>query len=146
MNSKRSNTSWIVIHCSATRAVQDIGVREIRKWHQAQGWADVGYHFVVRRSGKVEKGRDVDLIGAHVQGHNHNSVAICMVGGIGDNSWRPTNNFTPQQWVALEKLVRSLTIRYPRARVLGHRDFAGVTKACPCFSAKAWAKKLKLPT
>ena len=27
-----------------------------------------------------------------------------------------------------------------KAKVVGHRDFPNVHKACPCFEAKAWAK------
>lgn len=143
---ERKATNWIVIHCSATRPTQDIGAKEIRRWHIGKGWADIGYHYVIRRSGRIELGRKASTIGAHVEGHNADSVAVCMVGGIGEDSFRPENNFTPQQWLALEKLVRTLTIKYPKAKVLGHRDFPGVQKACPCFNARTWAKNLKFPT
>lgn len=140
----RRNTDWIVLHCSATRSIQDIGAKEIRQWHKAQGWTDIGYAFVIRRDGTVEKGRGVDEVGSHVKGHNRNSVGICMVGGIGDNM-QPANNFTRAQWAALRKVVGDLVKRYPKARILGHRDFPGVNKACPCFDAKAWAAANKLP-
>ena len=142
----RKATNHIVIHCSATRGIQDIGVREITQWHRARGFETIGYHYVIRRSGKVETGRPVDAIGAHVQGHNADSIGICLVGGIGDTSWRPANNFTPQQWEALKRLLVTLCARYPKAKVLGHRDFPGVQKACPCFAAKTWAKKNGFPT
>ena len=46
---KRQETSQIFVHCSATKATMDIGVREIRQWHKEQGWLDVGYHFIIRR-------------------------------------------------------------------------------------------------
>jgi N-acetylmuramoyl-L-alanine amidase len=141
----RRNTDWIVVHCSATRPNQNIGAKEIRSWHKAQGWKDIGYHFVIRRDGTVEKGRAVNAIGSHVKGYNHNSVGICMVGGIGDNSWTPANNFTRAQWTSLKALVDTLIKRHPKARILGHRDFPGVSKACPCFDAKAWAAANKLP-
>ena len=135
----RKVTQFIVLHCSATRPVQDIGAKEIRSWHKAKGWSDIGYHFVIRRDGRVEKGRSVDQIGAHVAGHNHNSVGICLVGGIGNGSFSPEDNFTRAQWSALKGLVTDLRSKYPKANVVGHRDFPGVTKACPCFEAKAWA-------
>jgi hypothetical protein len=140
----RRATDWIVLHCSATRPVQDIGAKEIRSWHKANGWSDIGYAYVIRRDGKVEKGRNVDVVGSHVRGHNHNSVGICLVGGIGDNM-RPADNFTRPQWAALKTLVAELVARYPKARVLGHRDFPGVDKACPCFDARQWAVDNKLP-
>jgi N-acetylmuramoyl-L-alanine amidase len=137
----RKSTNWIVIHCSATRAIQDVGAADIRKWHRAKGWADIGYHYVIRRSGKVEAGRPVDTVGAGVQGHNADSVHICLVGGLNDDTWKPESNYTPQQWESLTKLVATLSKKYPKARVLGHRDFPNVAKACPCFAAKTWAKK-----
>lgn len=142
----RKSTNWLVIHCSATRAVMDVGVADIRKWHMAQGWADIGYHYVIRRSGKVETGRPLDSIGSHVKGHNANSVGICLVGGLNNDTFKPENNFTPQQWESLVRLLKTLTAKYPKAKVLGHRDFPNVHKACPGFNAKPWAKKNGFPT
>ena len=142
----RKSTNWIVIHCSATRAIQDVGASDIRKWHRQKGWADIGYHYVIRRSGKVEPGRQADTVGAGVQGHNADSVHVCLVGGLNDETWKPEANYTPQQWESLTKLVGTLSKKYPEARVLGHRDFPNVAKACPCFAAKTWAKKNGLPT
>ena len=142
----RKATNNLVIHCAATRPSQDVGVREIRQWHRARGFSDIGYHYVIRRSGKVDKGRPVDEIGAHVQGHNADSVGICLVGGINEETFKPENNFTPQQWEALQRLLTALLRRYPKAKVLGHRDFPGVQKACPSFAAKVWAKRNGFPT
>lgn len=142
----RRATRWLVIHCSATRAIQDIGAADIRKWHRGQGWDDIGYHYVIRRSGKVEPGRAIDAIGSHVQGHNADSIGICLVGGLNNATWRPENNYTPQQWEALSRLIAGLVKKYPKAKVLGHRDFPKVQKACPCFNARTWAKKNGYPT
>lgn len=138
----RKSTKHLVIHCSATRAIQDIGAKEIRSWHKGQGWTDIGYHYVIRRSGKVEPGRARDAVGAHVGGHNSNTLGICMVGGLANKApWAPENNYTPEQWTSLKTLVASLLKFYPNATILGHRDFPKVAKACPCFNAKEWARK-----
>jgi N-acetylmuramoyl-L-alanine amidase len=143
----RLRTNWIVIHCTATRAIQsNIGAKDVRQWHLQKGWSDIGYHYVIKRNGAVEKGRDIGIVGAHVEGHNADSIGISLVGGLNDDTWKPENNYTPQQWESLEKLVSTLTKKYPAAKVLGHRDFAGVKKACPCFNAKTWAKKAGFPT
>lgn len=142
----RRTTNWIVIHCSATRAIQDVGAADIRKWHRAQGWSDIGYAFVIRRSGKIETGRPVDAIGSHVKGHNADSVGVCLIGGLNNDTYKPENNYTPQQWESLIRLLKTLTAKYPKAKVRGHRDFPNVQKACPCFSATPWAKKNGFPT
>ncbi len=137
----RASTSFIVIHCAATRPSQDVGAADIRKWHKAKGWADIGYHWVIRRNGKVEKGRAENLVGAHEPTRNRNSVGVCLVGGVSEKDFtKAENNFTPEQWAALEKLVKDVQTRYPKTKVMGHRDCPGVRKACPSFDAIAWAK------
>lgn len=143
----RSRTDYIVLHCSATRAIQDIGAKEIRQWHKARGWKDIGYHYVIRRDGTVETGRKPDdSIGAHVAGHNSNTLGICLVGGLANAApYKPENNFTPTQWTALKALLTKLLKKYPGGKIRGHRDFKGVTKACPCFDAKSWARANGFP-
>jgi N-acetyl-anhydromuramyl-L-alanine amidase AmpD len=135
----RNRTSFIAIHCSATDADTDIGVIEIRQWHRARGWIDTGYHFVIRRDGTLEIGRPEHVIGAGVEGHNAETIHVCLVGGVDRNgkNGKPVDNFTPAQWATLESLVKRLAAKYD-ADVQGHRDFPGVRKACPSFDAKAW--------
>ena len=131
----------IVIHCSATRARADIGAREIRQWHvQGRGWRDIGYHFVIRRGGLIEAGRPIDQAGSHVAGRNAGSIGLCLAGGLDDNL-KPAANFTPEQWAALKDKLIELSAAFPEARILGHRDFPGVAKACPCFDVRAWLAK-----
>ena len=146
MTDTRKSTNWIAIHCSATRPAMDVGVKEIRQWHKAQGWSDIGYHFVIRRDGKLERGRPVDAIGAHVAGFNATSVGVCMVGGVNQKDFtKAENNFTPAQWANLKTLLADLAKKYPGAKVRGHRDFPKVNKACPSFDAIPWAKKQGFP-
>lgn len=135
----------IAIHCSATGPLQDIGRSEIRQWHLARGFNDVGYHHVIRRDGTLEKGRGEEVPGAHVEGHNSKSIGVCMVGGVDDRG-NPDNNFTPEQWEALKSLCTKLAGRYPDAVFKGHRDYPGVKKACPSFDARQWAKQNGLKT
>lgn len=127
----------IVIHCSATPPGQDIGASEIRSWHLARGWSDIGYHWVVRRNGWLDKGRGEAVPGAHVEGWNRNSIGICLVGGV-DEQGEPDPNFTEAQYRALAGLLREIRARHPRAEIAGHRDFPGVKKACPSFDVRAW--------
>lgn len=129
----------LVVHCSATPQSMNIGAKEIRRWHKDKGWSDIGYHYVIRRSGKREKGRPDSKVGAHVKGHNAGSLGICLVGGVdADNRERAEFNFTKKQIIALDILLRLLTRKHKDAIVLGHRDFPEVKKACPCFDVGAW--------
>jgi N-acetylmuramoyl-L-alanine amidase len=137
----RSHTDFIAVHCSATRPSQQIDVDDMRKWHKAKGWSDIGYHYVITRAGRVQKGREEDRVGAHVEGYNGRSIGICLVGGVSEDDFtKPENNFTPLQMTALRNLLEQLAKRYPGAVVQGHRDFPNVKKACPSFDVRAWLK------
>lgn len=135
-----ADIEYIVIHCSATQSKADIGVKDIDRWHRARGFAKVGYHFVIRRSGAVEEGRALHEIGAHAHGYNSQSIGICLVGGLSPNG-QPEQNFSLDQYAALAELLFRLKGRYPNAEVLGHRDLHGVHKECPCFDVRTWYKE-----
>jgi len=133
----------IIIHCADTPANMDVGVEEIRRWHMdppphGRGWLDVGYHHIIRRDGTDERGRPHEQTGAHVAGHNANSIGVCVVGGKGKNNAAEAN-FTRAQWAALERLVVNLTRLYPAATVHGHNEFS--SKACPAFNVQSWWDK-----
>lgn len=134
---KRHRTDFIVVHCSATSASMDIGAEEIRRWHRERNFIDIGYHYVIRRDGSIESGRDLYVPGAHVSGFNSRSVGICLVGGSSGNG-RSENNFTPAQFAALEKIIKDLAKIWPDAIVQGHRDFPNVVKDCPSFDVREW--------
>lgn len=129
---------YLVVHCAATKASMDIGAADIKAWHRKQGWLDIGYHYVIRRSGAVETGRPEDRPGAHARGFNHVSIGICLAGGVGEDGKTPENNFTDAQFAALRQLLNDLIQRYPHAKIVGHRDLPNVNKACPSFDVKEW--------
>lgn len=139
----------LVIHCSATAPNLDVGADQIREWHKAKGWLDIGYHYVICRSGIIEGGRDLDgdgdtedNMGAHAAGFNKNSLSICMVGGV-DTKGNPDCNFTRNQWRSLENLVRDIADRHGlnHKQIVGHRDIPEVNKDCPCFDVQAWINR-----
>lgn len=124
----------IIIHCAYTKPSMDIGVNEIRDWHLKRGFNDVGYHYVIRRDGTIEKGRDHETVGAHTRGHNADSLGICLVGGMNEEG-QPDSNFTMAQYEALDTLLVNLEDMYEGSTVHGHREFSN--KACPCFDITA---------
>lgn len=142
----------IVVHCTATREGQPHSAKDIDRWHRAQGWNGIGYHHVVRLDGVVKPGRPEAEPGSHVKGHNADSIGVVYVGGVAANGQTPKDTRTPQQKLALKKLIGALLEKYPGARVLGHRDLSpdkdgdGVVeshewlKACPSFDVPAWVK------
>ena len=80
----------IVIHCSdSTWGTSE----DINRWHLERGWDGIGYHYVITNGrakstdsykeqddGSIEKGRPVEKTGAHVRGHNSDSIGVCLIG------------------------------------------------------------------
>lgn len=124
----------IIVHCSATQPKKSINAKTIRKYHvESNKWKDIGYHYVIKVDGTIENGRPVEQVGAHCQGHNADSIGICLIGGI-DKSGKSVNNFTQEQFESLKSLVADLRQKYGRLLLFGHRDFSN--KDCPCFEVK----------
>ena len=123
----------IIVHCSATREGQHVTVQQIRQWHLQRKFADIGYHYVVRRNGEIEPGRPEWLIGAHCVNHNAHSIGICYEGGL-DIRGQPADTRTAEQKQTMRRLLEQLHERYPRAMIVGHHDLYP-PKDCPCFDA-----------
>ncbi len=150
---RRKTTTHLIIHCAATPPSMDVGAAKIRDWHvNGNGWSDIGYQWVIRRDGTVEKGRAIDQVGAHA-GYNWNyrSVGVCMAGGVTQATRRvngrlvrdPEDNFTQAQFDALAKLIVEMDEKYGDLEVIGHRDTYALDglpqlKACPSFDVAAW--------
>ena len=145
------NIDSIIVHCSATKAGQDFTAADIDCWHRERGFNGIGYHYVVRLDGKLEKGRDVSLAGAHCKGWNERSVGICYIGGL-DANGRPADTRTNAQKRVLYQIIMDLQREYNILQVLGHRDTSpdlngdGViepyeyVKVCPCFDVKEFLR------
>ena len=123
----------IIVHCSATREGENFEVAEIRKWHLARGFNDIGYHFYIDLYGEIHKGRDISKIGAHCKGHNRNSIGICYCGGVEADGKTPKDTRYDCQKESLTAVLRTLKAMYPNAVIHSHNDFAN--KACPSFNA-----------
>jgi len=122
----------IIIHCSATPEGRDVKAADIKRWHvEGNGWSDIGYHYVVDIDGCVEGGRPIDRQGAHVKGHNKDSIGICYVGGM-DKDMNPKDTMTDSQEHAVRELIYAIRMVTDNdISIHGHNEFS--TKACPSF-------------
>lgn len=128
---------FIVIHCTATQPTATIESIK-RYWKEIRGWKDVpGYHYIIKPDGEVVQLLDVNQNSNGVYQHNSQCINIAYIGGI-DKAGQPKDTRTRAQENAMFDLIVSLTEKYKGANVLGHRDFAGVKKACPSFDVKTW--------
>lgn len=135
----------INIHCAATRPGWMAGrtgaerVAEIRRWHVEQnGWADIGYHYLIDRDGTVYPGRPVQRTGAFEPRVNATAIGVCLLGGHGAAATDAFDaHYTPEQGDALRALIDELRASHPSIRkVTGHNDYS--SKGCPGFKVGRW--------
>jgi hypothetical protein len=102
-------------------------VNEIRRWHLARGFSNVGYHFLIDREGKILAGRTLELNPAAQKGHNTGTIAI-MVHGL--------ESFSFESLKACRMLCTSINEAYSgKISFHGHSEFS--EKICPVFDYKA---------
>ena len=125
---------YIIVHCTATAEGMDFRAKDVDRWHKAQGWDGIGYHFLGCLDGRVETGRPETKVGAHCSGYNGMSLGVCYVGGLAADGRTPKDTRTVRQKAGLLALLKRLKRKYPQARIVGHRHF-NKGKACPSFDA-----------
>jgi N-acetyl-anhydromuramyl-L-alanine amidase AmpD len=110
----------VILHHAAATTLTPAQLHRI---HLNNRWAGVGYHFYVRKSGAIYRGRPIWAIGAHAPGHNA-SIGICAEGNYDNEQTMP-----PAQLASLRWLVERMRHSFPGIIVLRHRDVTAT--ACP---------------
>lgn len=123
----------IIVHCTDTPFGKDFSAEDVDHWHKEKGWRKIGYHYLIRLDGRIEKGRSESEVGAHCLGQNLHSIGVCYVGGR-DKNGNFADTRTDAQKESMNILLYGLVHKY-KGQVFGHRDFAN--RACPCFDAKS---------
>lgn len=111
----REITRAIVHHSASSRMTT---LEEIRRWHLKRRFRDIGYHYVIERSGEIRVGRSIQVPGAHAKGHNLDSIGICVVGDNLD----PEEKWDGTQRDGLWRLIRALRLVWPELEILAHRE------------------------
>lgn len=136
---------YLVVHCTA--GSQKETNAQLIKGFRARGWKNNGYHYVIDADGTVHNITNVEQIANGVAGHNSKSIHISYKGGVDTKTGKAVDNRTDAQKEALITLLKQLRLKYPKAKIKGHRDFSPDTnkngkvdkwewvKVCPCFDA-----------
>ncbi|CAD5276524.1 N-acetylmuramoyl-L-alanine amidase [Bosea sp. 62] len=125
----------IIWHCTATPEGKDFTVADVRAWHKARGWSDIGYHYVVYRDGRIMLGRPVGQIGAHCEGHNTGTIGCSYIGGLSADGKTAKDTRTSAQRASMLWLTQQLSAKHRGIkRVSGHNQYAN--KACPSFDVR----------
>jgi len=119
----------VFLHCSASE-INQTGqelVDEIRRWHLARGFSDIGYHFVVDVEGTTLPGRSLEKTPAAQRGHNLRTIAICAHGLVFNDEW-----YHSAQAASLISLCGQIHQSYQG--IIGFWPHNAVAnKACPVF-------------
>ncbi len=116
---RRRSTDTVVLHHSAGAGA----VEEVHRIHRGQGWPGIGYHFYVRKSGEVYRGRPEEQIGTHTAHYNASTIGVCFEGNF------EREQMPEAQYNAGVELVRYLLDKYGPLEIKRHRDFNAT--ACP---------------
>lgn len=107
-------------------------IEHIRRTHKANGWRDIGYHFVYHEDGSEHVGRKLSQAGAHTSKMNARTVGLCVIGNGNQK------DFNPAQYDALVSRLVVLCKLYglEADAVIGHRETpkygaAPTKKTCP---------------
>lgn len=114
-------------------------LRLIQSQHRKRMSAgDIGYHFIIDRTGVIWQGRDWAYQGAHTSGANSNNLGVMLLGNF--EIQQPTQ----AQLQSLHSLVASLSRKFglnPATDIYGHSDFCNT--ACPGKHLKPQVQALR---
>ncbi len=142
-NNAMDGVQRITVHHTGEHAglegVPEVEVlQRIEHYHQHErGWAAIGYHYVVGKTGKVYEGRPARYQGAHVSGANEHNLGISVVG---DFNARLPNSL---QLAALDSFLTDSRLRFKvgKARIYGHRELG--KSECPGNALFAWVRQYR---
>lgn len=119
LSRRRATNRAILHHAEASVASPE----DIQRWHLANGWAGAGYHFLVRKDGRVIRLRPEWAVGSHARGSNHDSIGICFEGDY-------MHETMPKAQIdAGRELVAYLKAKYGFETVQRHKDVCDTN--CP---------------
>ena len=141
--------SEVVIHATETAENKNIGSIEINNIHKQLKHDGIVYHYVIRRDGRLQRGRPADRISKHTakESHNNFSLSVALVGGINlpTGDVNPLDNrsetaFTREQYTTLERFLEAFFMKVPGGLVFGHNDIE-IDELDPYFDVKDYVEK-----
>lgn len=121
----------VIVHWTETHTNKNIGSEEINAYHLEADLDGIGYHYVIRRDGSLQRGRPVNIQGEHASplSFDEKSLGIVFVGGINVPTGTPNSeNFfsaqslTRAQLNTFDHFCRAMYRVYPGISILGHND------------------------
>ena len=139
----------VVVHWTATYTNQDIGSEQVHEWHLQRGWSGVGYHYIIRRDGRLQRARPINRVGAHANanGHNNYSIGVSFAGGYNcpsgtanPNRFVSADSLTPIQMQTFFMFMSAFYDVWPGGQAWGHVDVDNAGKTDPGFSVRDYVR------
>jgi peptidoglycan hydrolase-like protein with peptidoglycan-binding domain len=135
----RLTTTWakrteFIVHYSDGPTGQT--PRQIQNFHMddpEHRWVDIGYNFLVDRTGRIYEGRGWLTIGAQAHEHNTSGIGVCFIGEDGNATDAARVSIRALYDLACVKAGRTLLQR-------GHGQLSGNSTDCPGHELLAWVK------
>ena len=137
----------VVVHWTGTFLNQDIGSEEVHEWHTQRGFSGCGYHYIIRKDGRLQRGRPINKVGAHAldNGHNNRSIGISFVAGYNCMSGTPnrgnyvnSGSINEKQFAAFDQFMKNFYKVYPGGQAFGHVDTDDKGKQDPGFDVETY--------
>jgi len=127
---KASEVEYIIVHYSASPPGRGDNAETVHQWHleRTPPFDGIGYHRVIDEHGIIEDGRPLYWQGAHCPAVNNKSIGVLLFGFTA---------FTFVQLAFLRTEIERLKVKFPNAKVCGHRDIDSNTD-CPGFDVEHW--------
>jgi N-acetylmuramoyl-L-alanine amidase len=134
--------SECIIHHSDSFTNTNWSAEDIDEMNTTFGHSEIVYHYVIKRDGSIQRGRDIRKIGEHCPLLNHNaySIGLVIVGGMNVPSSSElfedvatASGITLSQFQSLWEFLRVFYNNFPGGQVLGHQDI-DVTQEDPGFN------------
>ena len=141
--------STTVVHWTANYIDDNhIDAQAIREMHIARGWSTIGYHYIIKRDGSIQRGRNPNQTGAHAKSsHNPYSIGISFVAGYNcpNGTRNPEGSVSPDsinsaQWAALDMYLKAFYTVYSGGEVWGHQDTDPWNKIDPMTNMTSYVK------
>ena len=132
----------VVVHWTETHTNRNIGSEEINRYHLNLDLDGIGYHYVIRRDGSIQRGRPVNIQGQHAPINNHDvrSIGVVFVGGINVPTETPnsedflsSDSITRSQVNTFNHFCREIYKVYSGIQIVGHTDI-DLVEVDPGFS------------
>jgi hypothetical protein len=123
----------IVIHHTGSPDM-DASAEQIHGWHLGNGWSGIGYHYVIRKDGTIERGRPEWAIGSHAYGENSHTIGIHLSGDF--EQAYPTEDQLDRCGALIADICDRYGIPIDRNHIVGHGEL--MSTDCPGTNLQAY--------